>query len=69
MISNKYKEGEVVFEKARPLQKLVVERYLDKLYYCKLPEAPQRKSLVFLERDLMAYNDNDSIQQFKTTLI
>jgi hypothetical protein len=54
MIQNKYKEGEVVFEKARPYQKLIVERYLDKLYYCKLQEAPHRKALVFLEKDLSA---------------
>ena len=55
---NKYKQGEIVCERVRPSQKLVVEQYLDRIYYCKLKEAPHRKAIVYLERDLMADNPN-----------
>lgn len=56
ILKNKYKQGEIVCEKIRPSQKLIVERYADGIYYCKLNESPHRKALVYLERDLMADN-------------
>jgi hypothetical protein len=51
---NKYKPGEIVYEKVRPSQKLIIEQYLDKIYYCKPVHAPHRKALAYLERDLVA---------------
>jgi hypothetical protein len=51
---NKYKPGEIVYEKVRPSQKLIIERYMDKLYYCKPADAPHRKALAYLEKDLVA---------------
>jgi hypothetical protein len=53
---SKFKPGEVVFEKIRPSQKLIVERYSDKIYYCTLQEAPHRKAIVYVERDLLAFH-------------
>jgi hypothetical protein len=66
---SKYKLGDIVIEKTRPSQKMVIEQHADGIYYCRLTEAPDRKALVYLERDLKAYNLKDSIQQFKTTLV
>lgn len=52
IMENKYKEGEVVFERIRPNQKLVVKRFTHNMYYCKVQENPNRKDLVYLEREL-----------------
>jgi len=49
----KYKNGEVVFDRTRPMQKLIVTRYFSNLYYCKPTEAPNKKDLVYFERELM----------------
>jgi hypothetical protein len=54
LAESKFKPGEVVFEKIRPSQKLIVERYSNKIYYCTLQEAPHRKAIVYVERDLVA---------------
>ena len=48
-----YKPGEVVSERIRPNQKLVVTRYADNMYYCKADEHSRGKELVYLERELM----------------
>lgn len=50
---NKYKEGEVVYERTHPSQKLVIGRYADRVYYCKALENPTRKELVYFERELL----------------
>jgi hypothetical protein len=51
---NKFKEGEIVYERTNPSRKLIVGRYMDNVYYCKIQEAPRRKELVYFERELMA---------------
>lgn len=48
----KFKNGEVVYEKIRPLQKLFVSKLQSGLYYCKVEEDKSRKELVYFERDL-----------------
>ena len=50
---NKYKEGEVVYAKAYPTIKLIIRRYIARIYYCKIAETPQKKDLVYFERELM----------------
>jgi hypothetical protein len=50
---NKYKEGEVVQAKVNPSQNLVVRRYVDRIYYCKIQKDPTHKELVYFERELM----------------
>ncbi len=50
---NKFNKGDIVFERVNPGQKLTVSRYENKLYYCSLEGQPNRKDLVFHERDLM----------------
>lgn len=54
MIENKFKEGEVVFAKVNPTLKLVVRRYVDRIYYCRIQQTPTRKELVYFERELMS---------------
>lgn len=51
-MENKYKNGEVVIERIRPNQKLVVCSYVNGVYYCKSQEASTQQGLVYFERDL-----------------
>ena len=53
-MENKYKKDEVVYERIRPALKLVIRRYVDRIYYCMVQENPTRKELVYFERELMA---------------
>ena len=52
-MENKYKNGEVVFDRIRPTQKLVIRGYLNGIYYCKCQESRNRKELVYFERELL----------------
>ncbi|MEQ8245584.1 MAG: hypothetical protein RLO12_03095 [Fulvivirga sp.] len=54
VVENKFKEGDEVFERTNPSQKLIVTRFQNKIYYCSVLDFPKRKDLVFFERDLMA---------------
>lgn len=51
---NKYKVGDVVYERTNPSQKLIVNRYQNRIYYCGSEEFTKRKDLVFFERDLIS---------------
>jgi len=53
-MENKYNEGEIVYAKINPTLKLVIRRYVKRIYYCKVQEDPSRKDLVYFERELMA---------------
>jgi hypothetical protein len=50
---NKYEEGDVVYARAYPTIKLIIRRYVARIYYCKIAETPQKKDLVYFERELM----------------
>jgi hypothetical protein len=56
-MENKYKEGDVVYAKINPALKLVIRRYIDNIYYCKIQEDLNRKELVYFERELASDND------------
>jgi hypothetical protein len=51
-MKNKYKEGETVFATVDPDTKLIVRRYVDDIYYCKLKADPYARELVYFEREL-----------------
>lgn len=51
-IENKFKQGDVVYERIRPSQRLVVGHYAANLYYCKDESNPKSKALVYFEREL-----------------
>jgi hypothetical protein len=50
---NKHQENDEVYAKVHPSVKLIVRRYIDRVYYCKIASAPERKELVYFERELM----------------
>ncbi len=54
---NKFKEGQVVFSKRDPSQKLIVRRFIKGIYYCRFPNEPDKKELVFFERELDSDTD------------
>lgn len=53
-MENKYKEGQEVFAKVNPTLKLIIRRYVDRIYYCKIKENPTQKELVYFEREIMS---------------
>lgn len=52
-VQNKYNAGDVVYAKVDLTLKLVIRRYIDRIYYCKVQEDPERKELVYFERELV----------------
>ena len=52
-MENKYKEGDVVYAKVNPLLKLIVRRYLNGIYFCKIQQDLTAKELVYFERELI----------------
>jgi hypothetical protein len=52
IMENKYKEGDIVTAKENPNKKLIVRRYVDRIYYCKVENDPSAKELVYFEREL-----------------
>ena len=50
----RFKEGEVVRAKEDPSRKLVIRRYVDRIYYCKVQQDPSHRELVYFDRELMA---------------
>jgi hypothetical protein len=50
----KFKEGEEVYERVRPDQKLIISRYYNGVYYCRVDENLRRKELIYYERELMS---------------
>ena len=53
-MENKYKEGEIIYAKVDPELKLIVRRYVDRIYYCKIQDEPERKELVYFEREILS---------------
>lgn len=56
LMDNKFKEGEVVYDRSRPSQKLIVRRFVSNVYYCRATDNSTLKDLVYFERELMAEN-------------
>jgi hypothetical protein len=52
-MENKYQEGDVVCAKENPTKKLVIRRYVDRIYYCKIQSDTTAKELVYFERELV----------------
>ena len=51
--TGKYAPGESVFSKANPGERLVVRRYVGRVYYCQFPDSPDRKEVVLFEREIV----------------
>lgn len=52
-VQNKYNAGDIVYAKVDPSLKLIIRRYVDQVYYCKVFEDTERKELVYFERELV----------------
>lgn len=51
-MENKYAEGSAVYALVNPDVKLVVRRYVERVYYCTIASDPQHDDLVYFEREL-----------------
>lgn len=49
--------GDVVFERVRPNQKLIIIQRSGKIYYCVPQENKKQKALVIQERDLRSNSE------------
>jgi hypothetical protein len=67
-VQNKYNPGDVVYAKIDPTLKLVVRRYIDQIYFCKVQEDPERKELVYFERELVEDPVLEELNRKKRTL-
>lgn len=50
---NKFKEGDIVYAKVNPDVRLIVRRYISRIYYCKFADEPDKKELALFERELV----------------
>lgn len=53
---NIYKEGTVITAKVDPGLKLIIKKYYQRIYYCAVVSDPERKHLVYFERELIPPN-------------
>ena len=49
-----FKDGQLVRAKVTPELHLIIRRYIDRIYYCKVQHDPDRKELAYFERELEA---------------
>ncbi len=49
---NKYKEGSAIYANVAPSLKLIIRRYVNRIYYCKVAGDPTLKERVYFEREL-----------------
>jgi hypothetical protein len=52
-METKFNKDDIVYERVNPSRKLVVAKFRDGLYYCRLPDNYKR-NFVFQERELKA---------------
>lgn len=50
---NIYKEGTAITAKVDPGLKLIIKKYYQRIYYCAVASDPERKHLVYFERELI----------------
>jgi hypothetical protein len=53
-MDNIYKEGTFITAKADSECKLVIDRYIKRIYYCKAVNNPDGKLFAYFERELIA---------------
>ena len=53
-MDNIYKEGTLITAKSNPDRRLVICRYIKRIYYCRPVDDPDGKALVYFERELIA---------------
>ena len=53
-MENIYKEGTLITAKSDPDRKLIIGRYIKRIYYCKPVDDPDGKPMAYFERELIA---------------
>lgn len=56
MLNQKYQNGEFVFALEAPEVKLIIKRYLDRIYFCENKDQPGSKLMAYFERELSPGN-------------
>lgn len=54
-MDNIYKEGSFIAAKSAPGCKLIINRYIKRIYYCKAANDPSGKLLAYFERELIPF--------------
>lgn len=62
---NRYTVGDIVNAKENPFQNLVIRRFYKQIYYCTIQDFPDKKDLVYFERELI---ENKNLIQKKIKL-
>jgi hypothetical protein len=52
-MDHKYQEGTFITAKENPDRKLVIHRYIKRIYYCNIVAEPEHKPLAYFERELI----------------
>ncbi len=52
--ANIYEEGDTVFAKKHPTVKLIIRRYLQRIYYCRVASNTDLKEQVYFEGELFS---------------
>ncbi len=52
-MDNSYKTGTVISAQRDPNTPLIINRYLDRIYYCEAVNDPTHKLLAYFERELI----------------
>jgi hypothetical protein len=60
---SKYKTGALVTANASPAERLIVRRYVDRIYYCRQERDPEGQDIVYFERELTAVNHTRTAEQ------
>ena len=53
-MDNIYKNGTLIAAQNNPNCKLIINRYIDRIYYCEAVNDPEHKLLAYFERELIA---------------
>lgn len=61
---NRYEEGSIISAKANPEVKLLIIKYLQRIYYCVEVNHPEQKQLVYFERELVSPTQLSQSRQF-----
>lgn len=49
----KFEEGDIVYAKADPQVKMIVRRYVARIYYCRFADQPDKKELALFDREIV----------------
>lgn len=52
-MENKFPEGMLISAKEHPEVKLIITKYYKRIYYCALQSDPDKKQLVYFEKELI----------------